>query len=51
MNDKAVYRTAPATPGLLNITGKKVTINSVLVKPCKLLGSIVAEDNTSSMSL
>ena len=23
-NDKAVYRTAPATPGLLNIAGQKV---------------------------
>ena len=25
INDKAVYRTAPATPGLLNITGSVIT--------------------------
>ena len=41
------------TPGIVdfhltNITGKKVTISSVLVKPLKFLGSIVAEDNTPS---
>ena len=33
---------------LTNITGKKVTISSVLLKPLKLFGSIVAEDNTPS---
>ena len=39
------------TPGivdfnLLDVTGKKIPISSVLTKPLKFLGSIVAEDNS-----
>ena len=30
INDKAVYRTAPATPGLLKIKGTKFTLTHIL---------------------
>ena len=45
INDKAVYRTAPATPGLLNIHTHtcKIHILAVLWKSLKLLWLCVAE--------
>ena len=38
MNDKAVYRTAPATPGLLNIPSPNLKSRNIIKKLNKIFG-------------